>query len=586
MFEKSTINPETSSSNDHLSENPKKKDIILLSKLDKALMAMDYILYKNNEELFPELDNDDKDEAWEYSLDHYIKEYDIVLEELSNIEDLDINTKKKISDYNKKYLLIYKWIWKKYEDIIKYSNDWNSSKTDYLIKNIIENSSPEEMLSFLVDINNDIHYNIYQSNNLKKSYEIFTKNLNTKIFEVFKSKNVDDTYFIKLAKLLTWRLESNHIDTYLEDQDLANNILLYVLNNWWNSLKIDKLNTSYRFEDKEILNKQPLEIILDFKERVSKKCEKCLNNILTNNIFKDILYKVSNNEDISYKDLDYTEKVRLSLLYNLWKDLEEKLDYNTSEEHNSKIFSESYQSIAKTIRDNAIGQIEDNFSSDNAFKNDFWYWKDAKEIWLEWEKAEAYELLRDINWFWLIDFSDSNLNFWTDLWKIASVLAVSIALPLVLIPTSWIILTWVAIGATATFASMIFFPKWYDTKWEAFEDIWSSLAFNSIWWWVWWAIIKKFWSKYIISSSWNRTPYTPWTTLQVWERLWNAPFLDKWSIRDKVIFIWDISILWFGAETIRQDYMKDKYSIYNNQVDNKDDSNTTISSTNNPVNTK
>lgn len=573
-------------------QNEIKQSIGLLEKSNTILLAMDEVFKQNESEWFWELNNQDvlktdkygKELEW-MNLKQLQKEYKKYFDTINTFwkNDLPRSIKKDILDHNKRYLTMIMWVWDKYEWWAQYLKE-DMKKYDILLGDIVNMSSINQVLYYLKDLHSKLDSNDYQSNSVEKSYKLSTEILHKKILDRLIDENRSDRDFVFFAKTITWRgrnwLDSD-IDDLLRDQNTANDALLYIMNrkNWI----IDSLKGELKLEDKEISNKNPSNIVKNVKDDFYNKfwkdfeLKKVFSGILEKSWYEDIL---SLDENQKYEDLSFIEKTKLSVLYRVWEKLKQWKDFSTmaidvwwrfiimqaapfnvKKDYMMKEFGWLFNSVALDYRVELTEELEQKFWSDNPFDWDFWNWKTAKELWLTWKKAEAFDLFQDINWNWVFDLSDTSIEFLKNTWKFAWVIIMSAAVPMLILPTMWVVAIWAVAWATATITSMAINPHWYDTVWEAVFDISSDLIIWTVTWALGWLLVEKAWVEYIVHNNGTREILTKTLKEKLWKDivLNSAKYWEKGFYKNAWLFVSDLTFLWLWPEIWRQMYIDKKY---------------------------
>ena len=539
-----------------LKESQNKKAVKLLERSNNILLAMDEVFSSNEKEWFWELNEKDILKNYDYwkdlpwlnlkELQEKFKENFDIVRNLPK-QNLNPSIKKDLVRQEKIYLEMIMWVWDKYEGWAKFLVE-KTENFKNILADIVNLSDTKDILKYLKQINEIIDNNNYQSTTVEGAYKLLWENINKKILKKLISSNAENKDFVFFAEIITWRWrnwENSDIDDNLRDQDTANEALLYMMNR--KKWIIDKLNrnNTIKLEDKEIKNKTPIKVINQVKNDFYEKFwEKYKSKNLFYNQLKTAWYEdiLNIDKDLSYNDLTFEQKTKLSVLYRVWEKLKDgknlwtktkEFDFIDNEEYVLKEFSWLFNEVALDYRGELIDILEDNFWSNNPFSGEwFWFWKSAKELWLKWVEAEAFNLFQDINWNWLFDLSDTSVEYLKTWWKFVWVIVVAIAVPLIILPTMWIVAQEAAAWAAASIASMVINPHWYDTKTEAVVDIVSDVTVWTVTWMAGGSLAKSWWYEWakLFSKQWRRNAY---------------------------IFAGNLTFLWLGPEVIRQKYLMD-----------------------------
>ena len=246
-------------------------------------------------------------------------------------------------------------------------------------------------------------------------------------------------------------------------------------------------------------------------------------------------WRLSNNKEKNYKDLDFEAQTELSVLNKFIKKFKRKRQsYDRRNKKNildkNKInWWEEIRDILKEVSSEYIEESQDEierlFSSNNIFNKSFWTGKKAEDFWLAWVQKEAYELFINMNWIWLLNISDTTKSWAKLLWQIWVVLVASVCVAIV--TWGWsLALQWAVAWAVWSWASWIAFPRWYDTKKEAVVDLTSDLIIWTWTWAIWWKLTEP-------------------AIRKVSKLFWN------WVTTKSVVTWTDIALLWFIPETWR-----------------------------------
>ena len=531
-------------------EKNSKNIIKILEKSDKVLDSMDYIFTKNEKEWFWEINNLDalmtnkfwRDLNW-MNLKHLKSKVDTYFKEIDSVKlkDLPESLKKDILKQKSRYLEMTMWVWDKYEWAAKYL-ELEKISFNNIVNTLIDNYTTKEILIYLKELHKKIDDNNYQSTTVERSYEILSSKFHEKILEKLKKEEASDLDFVNYAKILTGRwdfewnntfsddFEDSSIDDYLRDQQRANEALLYMMNrkDW----VIEKVRKSWKIkiENKELENKNPNNVVNELKDIFY---EKFWENLKITGKFESIL-KWSWYADIlnlsvkNYSELNYEQQTKISVLHKVseklksWKTFLEKVWQLDITDNENYVLEE----FAKVFNDVARDYMEEMYSSNETFSKDTLFWKNAKQSGLTWVEAEAFDLFQEINGNWLLDLSDTSIERLKMWWKFVWVIAVAITVPLIILPTMWIVAQGAAAWAAASLASMAISPHWYDTLEEARVDISSDIAVWTFTWLAGWALAKSFWVEgaKLFSEAWRRNAY---------------------------IFAWDLIFLWLVPEALR-----------------------------------
>ena len=518
-------------SNEKLKEIPKK-----LEKWWILLSAMEEIFTQNQKEFFWEINDKDVlktdifnknglNSTWKNLRDLQI----IYRENQKELFDLPLNEKQKKDFLNqqKQYVNMFVWIWDEYEWWATYLLE-TEKHFNQILDSIVKNSSLTELFTYMAMIHQKMDQNNWQSISVKKSYKIFIDQLNSLVLNRLKKENAKDEDFVTFSKLLIWKWSD--IDDDLRNSTLATESLMYVFTRkwWW----FEKLNI--KDLDKSLFWVNVSDKIEELKEEFKKAWIEVQNDMSF--ILLSIgFWRLYNNKEKNYKDLDFEAQTELSVLNKFIKKFKRKRQsYDRRNKKNildkNKInWWEEIRDILKEVSSEYIEESQDEierlFSSNNIFNKSFWTGKKAEDFWLAWVQKEAYELFINMNWIWLLNISDTTKSWAKLLWQIWVVLVASVCAAIV--TWGWsLALQWAVAWAVWSWASWIAFPRWYDTKKEAVVDLTSDVIIWTWTWAIWWKLTEP-------------------AIRKVSKLFWN------WATTKSVVTWTDIALLWFTPEIWR-----------------------------------
>lgn len=517
--------------NEKLKEIPKK-----LEKWWILLSAMEEIFFQNQKEFFWEINDKDVlktdifnknglNITWKNLRDLQI----IYRENQKELFDLPLNEKqeKEFLNQQKQYVNMFVWIWDEYEWWATYLLE-TEKHFNQILDSIVKNSSLTELFTYMAMVHQKMDQNNWQSISVKKSYKIFIDQLNSLVLNRLKKENAKDEDFVTFSKLLIWKWSD--IDDDLRNSTLATESLMYVFTRkwWW----FEKLNI--KDLDKSLFWVNVSDKIKELKEEFKKAWIEVQNDMSF--ILLSIgFWRLSNNKEKNYKDLDFEAQTELSVLNKFIKKFKRKRQsYDRRNKKNildkNKInWWEEIRDILKEVSSEYIEESQDEierlFSSNNIFNKSFWTGKKAEDFWLVWSQKEAYELFVNMNWIWLLNISDTTKSWLKLLWQIWVVLVASVCATII---TWWwsLALQWAVAWAVWSWASWIAFPRWYDTKKEAVVDLTSDVIIWTWTWAIWWKLTEP-------------------AIRKVSKLFWN------WATTKSVVTWTDIALLWFIPETLR-----------------------------------
>ena len=518
-------------SNEKLKEIPKK-----LEKWWILLSAMEEIFTQNQKEFFWEINDEDVLKTDIFNKNGLnltwknLRELQIIYREnQKELFNLPLNEKQKKDFLNqqKQYVNMFVWIWDEYEWWATYLLE-TEKHFNQILDSIVKNSSLTELFTYMAMIHQKMDQNNWQSISVKKSYKIFIDQLNSLVLNRLKKENAKDEDFVTFSKLLIWKWSD--IDDDLRNSTLATESLMYVFTRkwWW----FEKLNI--KDLDKSLFWVNVSDKIEELKEEFKKAWIEVQNDMSF--ILLSIgFWRLYNNKEKNYKDLDFEAQTELSVLNKFIKKFKRKRQsYDRRNKKNildkNKInWWEEIRDILKEVSSEYIEESQDEierlFSSNNIFNKSFWTGKKAEDFWLAWVQKEAYELFINMNWIWLLNISDTTKSWAKLLWQIWVVLVASVCAAIV--TWGWsLALQWAVAWAVWSWASWIAFPRWYDTKKEAVVDLTSDLIIWTWTWAIWWKLTEP-------------------AIRKVSKLFWN------WVTTKSVVTWTDIALLWFIPETWR-----------------------------------
>lgn len=518
-------------SNEKLKEIPKK-----LEKWWILLSAMEEIFTQNQKEFFWEINDKDVLRTDIFNKNGLnltwknLRELQIIYREnQKELFNLPLNKKQKIDFLNqqKQYINMFVWIWDKYEWWATYLLE-TEKHFSQILDNIVKNSSLTELFTYMAMIHQKIDENNWQSISVKKSYKIFIDQLNSLVLNRLKKENAKDEDFVIFSKLLIWKWSD--IDDDLKNSTFATEALMYVFTRkwwWFEKLKIRDL-------DKSLFWVNVSDKINELKEEFERAWIEVQNDMSF--ILLSIgFWRLSNNKEKNYKDLDFEAQTELSVLSRFIKKFKRRRQSYDRKSRKKKLdkdkinWWEEISGILKEVSSEYIEEsqeeIERLFSSNNIFNKSFWTGKKAEDFWLAWVQKEAYELFINMNWIWLLNISETTKSWAKLLWQIWVVLVASVCAAIV---TWWwsLALQWAVAWAVWSWASWIAFPRWYDTKKEAVVDLTSDIIVWTWTWAIWWKLTEP-------------------AIKKVSKLFWN------WAMTNSVVTWADIALLWFVPEIWR-----------------------------------
>ncbi len=477
---------------------------------------------------------------------------------------------KRYKDMQKYVLECISWIWDDKEWLAKiFELKWEQAKIieqtrQRLAFDTIKNLSPIQALEYLAKIHNEIDKNNFQSDSVQASYRIFTKQLHNIIFaklQTYKSKSNKEWFdlMLEFSRIITWRNSTYNkkyfwkIDDRYKDPDTAEKIVLslmydkgWVIDNAWDKIKPidekvnkDKSFWSYcteldAFETNRDKNTTPL------STRVLKAMfwydEATINSLKNKN----------------YSQLSNSQKVILWVIARII-------------ENKDVLFED------QSLTSQEVTAIQNNTLTENQkqLNNYFSSWgnsKRAEDLWFNRNSSEwqAYELYRDINWFWFLNVSDKTKATQKNALKTVWIIAWSVVIMWVCAP-AWIVAAWaIAWWVSAVWANALYW-KWYDSWKDALIDWWSDIILSAALWavsaWVWTKLLA--WKSIAVWSR-NINLWSTWVKVLVNTLDWIASWFAEWW-RQKFIVWKDVNwtevavsslimwAIWWAASSVKID---------------------------------
>lgn len=454
-----------------------------------------------------------------YSLNKSFKWKNLL--ELKSILDIEKRNLFKISVLtwsNKKYLALLKfeveyfmWTTDKTEGSARYhsmNNNWEVKEesirqTAWEIVNTMEYP---ELIKYIRKIHADIDDNLKKSDIVTQVNSKLLDSLYVMMFDKLKKEKAETKDFIELVKVMTWRwvkinkkgedfeYESLEWDTQFRDIERANEIMIYIMERpWWIIEKLVKEKNwinNVEVKDEKLNWETPAWILKNAHttlEKFWKVSWKSSNEILIWLNFEELIW--INKE---YNKLTFEEKIKLWALFRMLE-----IIWETTPEDIEKDPKVLLNALWKTLNESKKWIHE---SLENQFdKNNWFSWNDAKDLGLEWDLAEMFDLYQNINWNLTFDLSDDNwFNNITLSWTATVALWIlTFWVAIYFLPaTAWVLAilwTWAAAWAITSLIWQVLSWKWYDSFQEGFNDIlFQTLADSAIWAAFFWLSIFTF----------------------------------------------------------------------------------------------
>ena len=437
----------------------------------------------------------------------FVTYYDIIWDTKKSVDILD------------KQINHYAWIWDDYEWWARLF--WlKSEDVDKMTSSIVSRKTVPELIDYIRVTNNTIADNWKISDFAKNTNIWVIQSLAQKTFEKMKTENSSNREFINLIQVITWRkitdsdwkIKESNVD--IKDDfwqtKIAREILIYLFYNRWIVEHIWKKHKLI-LNDKAFWKETSVKKLVDEAMKWFEALWNDKNEVIKNMWLEKILEKKDTSE------LSFDEMLLLWWVCRIGKDLKKNINslkwkspdeiINFIQEKNRESMEEAFEELNSSF--------EKNFGA--TFWDFNWDWVDAKELWLEWDFAEIFNLFWDINWTWWFDVKDDSWMKHMSNWKSLIVIATWIATAIIVLSpavlAAWwasLLIAWAKIWLTTTVAYQALSDQWYDTNAEAAVwitvqsaiDITSSMFFT----WFSWAVIPKTWWKFVSNNIQNKLP--------------------------------------------------------------------------------
>ncbi len=520
-----------------------------IEEAENLLDAMDYIFYKNNQDWFGKLNDEDILKTNIYDKGNlkiqgknlrdlqilFVKNLDFLLKNKKQLNDSQVE---KLQTQQKKYLKILMWVWDVYEGWAKYLLD-TKDRFETIAENIVNGEPLTEVFVYMAELHQKIDYNNHQSTSVAKSYKMLMDYLSQKLFDRLVREKASEKDFVIFSQLLTgrdgtikkWEKLPGSIDGDLRNSTLALQALCAVFLREWGLFE----NMNIATVDPELKNVQTDKVLewLEKELRTSLGDEKyTVEEFLIDVQFPELLqcwWK-------ECKELSFENQSRIAVLKKLTHKIKAKRVSDLASRRgylpNKKMSPEDIVTLMKEVWEDYINdtvkRIDDLFSSDNPLDSTFWNGKTAEEFNLKWPQKEAFDLFKEINGTGMFDLSDDSIAAWKKAAKIWVIVAAAIGTSILLPPASvGFIVSDAAAGAVASGVSWIVFPKGYDSEKEAAWDLSTDVALGAGTWAIWWGMTKA-WAPPGMSTLKRSTAV--WVTdvaLGMWAEMGRVEIMDS-----------------------------------------------------------
>lgn len=362
-----------------------------------------------------------------------------------------------------------KYSWNKKEEIIN------------ILLNRVNYMWPQDSLTFLKDFYGALNQEYFQSDRLKALSKEISNLLNESVLQ--KIKDWWESMLLEYIKIITWRWYK--IDDSLKDSTRAWEMLLEMMKG--NGMITSVLKDSG--EKVKILwywYKKSNDIVRWFNEM--KGWADLIEYMWYNDLNTIPSWKLIN-------DLPIQQQIKVISLDKLQRKIKSQ---NMSSQELTACVSQSIKEANEIV--NQWLRTWLNKSLDKGV-----FWEKVEKYWFTWTKKQIYEIYQNLNWNWLLNFSDEAVSsakqlgkIWITIWwSVAAWILAWIALPVSLWVVGGAMVVWAVWWAAAVWLWHIVEWKWYDTKEEMYVWVWSELAINM---WLW-AIFWGAWAKVISKLS-------------------------------------------------------------------------------------
>ena len=453
------------------------------------------------------------------------------------------------------------------------------SEIEQLTAIVIAKKSIPEIFDYMLKRHAAIESNNFQSDEVKRTYALWNKTLNSHVLSKMKVSDATDLQFLQYAQIVSGRnvpslsrviwmqrnltggdmdeIRSYHsLDGDLESPESASEALLYVFEKPGGIFH--KIQDHLKIKDPKISS------LAEWKRRPSSIIHSCIERIESRVEWKEWEWKallqsagftrsfLELDPDTTYEQLSTENKMRVSILVRLknkigsgrrwWRSWQIRQWWKID----LKRFWDLFLEAAEEWQDIVIASINDSF--DGEFLG-FWS-KDSRDVWLSWTDAQLFDLYNTIHGNGgLLDLSDVSQSWaraWLRIWAVIIwSIALTVALWWIAAPLAFLTATNGAFITTASLAgvglSRVVMQEGYDTNREMAIDLISDAIVAVMFGRVWWAITR--WTHSGFIAGWGK-----WMSDSGVKHLWaNA---------------WDLLILWIGTELLRNYYFRSQKNAW------------------------
>lgn len=152
--------------------------------------------------------------------------------------------------FQEQYIDFVVWIWDIYEwgarafHSHEYLEQWvTEEEIDSILSDMIQRKTLDECFQYMIEKHAQIEANNYQSTEVTRTYEAWTRIVNREVLNKMREQQVEDRYFLQYAKIVSGRdvpelAPAGHsLDSDLFDPESASEALLFVFDREWGILE-------------------------------------------------------------------------------------------------------------------------------------------------------------------------------------------------------------------------------------------------------------------------------------------------------------------------------------------------------------
>ncbi|RKW20869.1 hypothetical protein D8B46_08685 [Candidatus Gracilibacteria bacterium] len=395
-----------------------------------------------------------------------------------------------------------------------------SEDVDKVTSSIVSRKTVPELIDYIRVTNNTIADNWKISDFAKNTNIGVIQSLAMKTFEKMKTENSSNREFINLIQVITGKkitdsngkIKESNVDIKADfgQTKIAREILIYL---FYNRGIVEHIGKKHKLilNDKAFGKETSVKKLVDEAMKGFEALGNDKNEVIKNMGLEKILEKKDTSE------LSFDEMLLLGGVCRIGKDLKKNINSlkgKSPDEIISFIQEKNRESMEEAFEE-LNSSFEKNFGA--TFWDFNWDGVDAKELGLEGDFAEIFNLFWDINgtgWFDVKD--DSWIKHMSNRKSLVVIATGIITAVVVLSPAvlaaggASLLIAGAKIGLTTTVAYQVLSDQGYDTNAEAAVgitvqsaiDITSSMFFT----WFSGAVIPKTWGKFVSNNMQNKLP--------------------------------------------------------------------------------